>query len=526
MTSRSLDAATATSTHPRNLLLLPLLLSPRLFGGPLDRVDLVASHFPGTNINEWTGYVGLLSLACAVLAVARAPRRRWGWAAAALAAAAIAFGTPLYDVWRRLPGVGAWMTAPRLLYLYCAALTFLAAEGFDDLLTLDAAARDRLRHRLRGAWWGWIGMAAATLAAAVGASAIPSGNPIPWFAALRWLNITTPAVWMTLAAAAGALLAIGGLVRAGGPSRAAVGLSLFVAAADPAAYLFPYHAPVEARPIETPPALVDWLRAQPGGPFRVAARFEDPYWNLPLDNLLQPWEIENANGYASAFPAAYVRRFLRDGHHADRFRVEIRRMPSRLADLLNVRFVVGEGGPAAPPGVMVHRFGRLIAWENPTCLPRVWAVTNWTEAPDEDAAWQRVTDRAFDPASEAVVEGLAPASGAPATAAVRAVGGQPGSVRADVEAASPALVIFSQMHLPGWRARVDGKEATGVRVDGLLIGVPAPAGRHTVEIEYAGTDNPAFRRLGAAALWVTFAAWVTLEISGRIRRRTAPPPAV
>jgi uncharacterized membrane protein YfhO len=45
---------------------------------------------------------------------------------------------------------------------------------------------------------------------------------------------------------------------------------------------------------------------------------------------------------------------------------------------------------------------------------------------------------------------------------------------------------------PGWQARVDGAPAPLEPVDGLLRGVPLPAGEHRVEIDF----RPAVLRAG------------------------------
>ena len=71
--------------------------------------------------------------------------------------------------------------------------------------------------------------------------------------------------------------------------------------------------------------------------------------------------------------------------------------------------------------------------------------------------------------------------GDPGTADVRAV--EPERMEVAVAAARPALLVTSDVFLPGWRARVDGREVPVERVDYLLRGVVVPAGRHVVEFD-------------------------------------------
>lgn len=54
-----------------------------------------------------------------------------------------------------------------------------------------------------------------------------------------------------------------------------------------------------------------------------------------------------------------------------------------------------------------------------------------------------------------------------------------------VSVAQPALLVQSCLAYPGWRVRVDGKDAVLARAYGCLQAVALPAGNHTVMFEYA-----------------------------------------
>jgi uncharacterized membrane protein YfhO len=53
-----------------------------------------------------------------------------------------------------------------------------------------------------------------------------------------------------------------------------------------------------------------------------------------------------------------------------------------------------------------------------------------------------------------------------------------------VNATRPAMLVLSQAWSPGWEARIDGHVVAVVRADGLVQGVPVPAGSHRVELAY------------------------------------------
>jgi len=98
-------------------------------------------------------------------------------------------------------------------------------------------------------------------------------------------------------------------------------------------------------------------------------------------------------------------------------------------------------------------------------------------------------------------------------------------VSADVGDTRPGLLIVSQAWFPGWRATVDGRPTPVVRADGLLQGVPVPAGNHHVTISY----HPPGLRWGALLTVLTAAAlavWALVRAARasrvtRLGRKTA-----
>ena len=51
----------------------------------------------------------------------------------------------------------------------------------------------------------------------------------------------------------------------------------------------------------------------------------------------------------------------------------------------------------------------------------------------------------------------------------------------EASAGRPSLLVLTDSWAPGWKAKVDGRDADVQRVDYLIRGVAVPAGRHTVE---------------------------------------------
>jgi hypothetical protein len=80
------------------------------------------------------------------------------------------------------------------------------------------------------------------------------------------------------------------------------------------------------------------------------------------------------------------------------------------------------------------------------------------------------------------------------------------SVRADVRAPGPGVLVLSDTFSPGWRAYADGVEVPLFRVDGKFRGVAVPAGTTVVEYRYTAPGFNAGAAISAAALLGLLAA--------------------
>jgi len=58
-------------------------------------------------------------------------------------------------------------------------------------------------------------------------------------------------------------------------------------------------------------------------------------------------------------------------------------------------------------------------------------------------------------------------------------------VELEVDGSAPAFLVTSEVHYPGWRAWVDGREQPLVLTNGAFRGLPVPAGRHQVRMRFA-----------------------------------------
>ncbi len=198
----------------------------------------------------------------------------------------------------------------------------------------------------------------------------------------------------------------------------------------------------------------------------------------------------------------------------------------RRWQLLNVHYVISDReleGPGLERVFPPHEPAgdepavRLYAVSDP--FPRAWMVHAVEVIPDSEAAMRRIGEDSFDLRWAAVVDRplawTLPGQHADGSAA-RVMGFSPAEMTLDVQAAADGLLVLSEVSYPGWHASLDGQQVRLVTADGLLRGVPVPAGRHQVRLWYA----PLSVQIGGAISLLTLvacAAAIATWSAGRMR---------
>lgn len=128
----------------------------------------------------------------------------------------------------------------------------------------------------------------------------------------------------------------------------------------------------------------------------------------------------------------------------------------------------------------------VLSWSaRPTALP--WVTAGQQPAfGDRTAALNALLAPGFNPRDTlwlpTEAAGVVPTNRAEARVLSTSWGGH--RVEAEVEAAAPAVVLFSQAHYHPWQATVDGVAARIWRANVALQAVVVPAGRHRIELRY------------------------------------------
>lgn len=80
---------------------------------------------------------------------------------------------------------------------------------------------------------------------------------------------------------------------------------------------------------------------------------------------------------------------------------------------------------------------------------------------------------------------------------------KPSYLKYESESTSDGLAVFSEIYYPkGWRAFIDGKETTILRVDYVLRALEIPAGKHVIEFKFEPKPYVVGNKVTMASSWV------------------------
>lgn len=198
----------------------------------------------------------------------------------------------------------------------------------------------------------------------------------------------------------------------------------------------------------------------------------------------------------------------------------LRRQPTRLMQVFGARHVISaDGAPIGkdPALVLAARVAGLgvSLYENENWIPPLRGVEQVVGATSEEEAFRLLADTRIDLKTAAVVEGAD--SSQLSHADLTEVRFTDRSARATVSAAERGgFVVYSGAYYPGWRVFVDGEEATLRVVNGAVMGVSVPEGRHDVEFVFSERALP----LGLVLTLVGLGVSLGLLALGAFRRAT------
>ena len=172
---------------------------------------------------------------------------------------------------------------------------------------------------------------------------------------------------------------------------------------------------------------------------------------------------------------------------------------SPLIDLLGIRFIVVrynvdlfqiDPGLEGRYDLVYANEGELKIYENKR-FAAAFLASDVILVKDEEAVLAMMERSDFDPREVAIIEEAlppewtaAPGAGEDTVSSVTVTGYGRETVAYEVEASQPALLVVPELYHPGWEVSLDGEPARLYRADYIFRGVFVDEGRHEVKFEY------------------------------------------
>ena len=473
---------------------LTQFLLPHIAGTPSAFGELDGVFASTQNFNERTGYVGILPLFLACVAVIRR-RERWiGFYAAAVGCCLwVIYGLPpMPRVLGALPVLSS-INSIRLLFFLCFALSVLAGAGLDALGGLEARER-------------------RALAAGVVISAV---------LVLFWIEeIFRPVLpEMTLAEKTFVLRQL--YLFAGGTAAAVLAVMIGKKTSRPyvKAFCLAWTCfellwlgigcnPAVSRSAYYPttPA-IERLRQD-----RSLFRIFGIGWILPPDTGIL-YGLQDIRGQ----DFATVRRFeeLMTGRSGDFTFYSFSPASPAPLSWLNTKYVLASRDWKSPVvdgarWIPVYD-GEVSIRELQPSIDRAILVSRREVLRRPADVLARVREASFDPRKVLLLEdeplqGMGPGRETLLEPSARVSSYMPDAVTVETAASAPTFLLLLDTYYPGWKAYVNGREAKIYRADYNFRAVAIPGGRSVVRFEYV----PWSFRLGLilAAAGILLAAWM------------------
>ena len=483
-------------------MVVPALFSsrePSLYWGVWDRVA--------------TGYLGIFPLILAGLAVLmRRGKRAALFASLAVVAFLLALGgASIVHGWAYLllPGFSQIRAPARAIFMVDFALAALAGLALDLFLgPLDIRARSAFRRVWRGLLW--FGAAVILIGAAWAYLQIyqaQDGDPILFWRVSAAGSGVIFALLMLAASLAWLAARRAGRLRLKVLAWLAVGL-IFLDLASVGAYSdLSTKSPTAGF---DHPEVISFLQGDPGF-FRIDSRTD--VWDVWQPSLASLVGLDDVGGVDNPLVVADVARFWSGTGGRS----------TRLYDLLGVRYLLGSKEVALDWDKFSLAFDGdpdLNVYRNETALPRAFVVHRATAAASHEDAWVQIQQPGFDPSTTVVLEGGRPLDlQQDGQADVEIVRYEPNALNLRVDSTVDGYLFLSDPFYPGWRAEVDGEEATILRANYAFRAVAVPAGSHSVTMAFR--PGSWYAGLGITAL--TVVVLLILGVLAVIRQRRRGP---
>jgi hypothetical protein len=210
----------------------------------------------------------------------------------------------------------------------------------------------------------------------------------------------------------------------------------------------------------------------------------------------------------------YLRRLFSNRNYWER-QLPVHDIASPLLSMLNVGWLAARS-PVAPADAvraglqLEDHVDGLYLYRRPQPLPRFFLVHRIRRSKGEDASFRMLSSAlsagAFQPAEEAIVEGIPADRDGLADGDVKVTLYSANRIHLRVTTGGPAYLVSSEIMYDGWQATVNGRAREILMTNGAFRGLPLAAGVNDVSMEYHPPGFALLLLLSVVALIVTGAA--------------------
>ena len=233
-------------------------------------------------------------------------------------------------------------------------------------------------------------------------------------------------------------------------------------------------------------------------------------------NVSSVYKIESTSGYDPLFLNDYA-KFVstweaNNVSEAGSFNriVTPTNYESKLADLLNVKYVLSFDEINDPKMEKILEEGQTKLYENKNVLPRAFFVNEVVRVTGKDQELSKMLDGKFDLANSAVSSAFSfKKQENDSSVSITEYSDQALSLSVDTLISSH--LVLSNVFYPGWDAYIDEKKSEIQRVNYMFQTVIVPEGKHDIEFRYEPRTFYNGLRLSALGIFltlgVTFLLW-------------------
>ncbi len=444
-------------------------VTPDFFGNPT-----TLNYWGQWNYGEFVGYIGMLPLVFAFIAIgSRSLKKYRFWIGAVAIALLFALPTPIaYLPFILKVPILSSLQPTRLLFVVDFALAVLAAYGCHEFLENTKKYRVIVGLSL-------IGMVLAIL---WGVSLMGSLE-------VSTRNLVLPTVLFVVAVILLFLHRVTMPARRIGVFRNIVTWSFVgLVAVDLLRFGWKF-TPFTAKQYFFPETKIITFLKGLEKPFRVMSLDK----RILPPNTLSFYRIESIEGYDpiisgrfEEFMAALAREKpdIVPPFGFNRI-ITLEAISSKLEPILNARFILSLSALSEPYLRPVFDEGETKVYEDTRALPRVYLVERLVSATGKEDAIVKLYGLS-DLRLEAVVEGIPEVINVPfqPNESVVVTRYEPNIIEMDVRVSVPRFLVISNTYDRGWRARVNGRETFIYRTNFAFQGVVVPEGIHKVVLSF------------------------------------------